>query len=164
MSKTKKINKFLERVKNEELLDLKNFYLSLHRHLSNSKNNYFIIEIAKNKDEYELSNVVLAKGLKEFIPKNDEIWKNFKYKNLNEEQVFEKYYELFKNFKGKKFVKDGYNYVNRSKFYYYNKKMKKLKELKTNQNEIETEAPNKLYCFCQKPYMEGDKMMGLFIL
>ena len=42
--------------------------------------------------------------------------------------------------------------------------MKKLKELKTNQNEIETEASNKLYCFCQQPYKEGDKMMGWFIL
>ena len=78
LSKTKKINKFLERLKNAELLDLKNFYLSLHRHLLNCKNNFFLIEFVKNKDEYELNNVVLAKGLKEFIPKNDEIWKNFK--------------------------------------------------------------------------------------
>ena len=43
-------------------------------------------------------------------------------------------------------------------------KMKKLKELKTYQDETETEVTNKLYCFCQKPYKEGDKMMGQLLL
>lgn len=205
--KKKFIQNYISRIMKENKKKDKDFISHLLAYMKRLPEYLFQINLIKKGDSnivYTLADTKIPKKihLKTNIPRSDDIWKNFKYKNLNPAQLYKRYRKIIvgtkmhkninsikklgslKEIADMRAIKKLMNIEKDEDFHekertYETRKLKpmtipKLTQtqlhltkktglIKTQQlilEDIPLEPDNTLYCYCQKVYKDGEKMIA----
>ena len=205
--KKKFIQNYISRIMKENKKKDKDFISHLLAYMKRLPEYLFQINLIKKLDTniiYTLADTKIPKKihLKTNIPRSDEIWKNFKYKNLNPAQLYKRYRKIIvgtkmhkninsikklgslKEIADMRAIKKLMNIENDEDFHekertYETRKLKPMMIPKLTQSqlhltkktgliknqqlileELPLEPDNTLYCYCQKVYKDGEKMIA----
>jgi len=205
--KKKFIQNYISRIMKENKKKDKDFISNLLAFMKRLPENLFQINLFKKGElTYTISDTRIPKKihLKTNIPRSDEIWKHFKYKNLNPAQLYKRYRKIIvgtkihkninsikklgnlKEIADMRAIKKLMNIEKDEDFHvkeriYETRKLinkpisNSLTKMQNQQNfskksgylrkelileEVPLEPDNTLYCFCQKLYHDGDKMIA----
>ena len=164
MQKVKKIFKIYKKTqKSEKTREMRFFLRFLKEKFMFFEENKFTIFLQKHEKNriFEVKDVNIPKNIM-FIGKNDGFWRNLTYKSLDSSEIYHKYHNFVKKIRGfnplKKFGESVKKHEDIKEKNEENKEKKKDFFKKNSAFDV----PNRLYCLCQKPYKEGEKMMGFF--
>lgn len=176
--KSKKIfKKYLRKTRTEQTRDSRNFASLLKEHFKSYEENNFMVNLKKNQlspektadqkefeNIYEVMNVNIPRKIITCIRKHDDFWKTFSYKNLEPHQLYKKYYSIIKKYKIPAVLESEVKRLDQKKEKNKDKGTKKSGKIQIHFKQLNYEEDlNNLYCYCQRPYSEGDRMMGSFI-
>lgn len=178
IAKSKKLfKKYIQKSRTEQTRDTRNFAAALKECFKSEEENNFVIYLNKSSEQigenlensevitnYNIIDTNIPKKIITCIRKHDNFWNKFQYKNLESSRLYKKYYSIIKRYKLPIGLEHEPKRVDNKKEKITVKEKKKLKHLITSNNIQNEEDPNNLYCICQRPYLEGDKMMGFLFL
>lgn len=178
IAKSKKLfKKFIQKSRTEQTRDTRNFAFSLKQCFKSEEENNFVIYLNKISDQldeplensadltkYDIFETNIPKKIITCIRKHDDFWNKFQFKNLEPSRLYKKYYSIIKRYKLPIGLEHEPKRVDTKKEKIIAKDKKKTQPLITPINLEYEEDPNNLYCVCRRPYLEGDKMMGLLFL
>ena len=172
--KSKKFfKKFCTKIRLEQTKDTTHFLNCLKDHFNSFDENKFIIYLSKNENQtpsigpstfFEFLDLNIPTQFN-CIPKHENLWKTFFYKNLSSEQIYKKYYSISKRYHSWKQQNAPSEAINSESIKVPIKEEPEKEKQSFNKISIRIpellEDPEKLYCVCKRPYGEGEQMMGL---